>query len=146
MTVGRELDALISEYCLGHHVIRQKKGTMKERTLNGHIRPLRSYSTDIAAAWEVVERMGITVLPIKDKSWFAMVGVREGWENPAEFIQYLQNADFLVGGAAVEKSAPLTICLAAIKAVEKRISALNDDKASRNVEAMVSAPAESLTH
>lgn len=130
MTVGRELDALISEYCMGHNVIRQKKGTMKERTLDGHIRPLRPYSSDIGAAWEVAERMGISVMPVKGNGWFAIVGTREGWDSPADFIKYLQTADFTQSGAAVEKSAPLTICLAAIKAVEKRISALKPSETS----------------
>ena len=119
-TVGRALDMMVAEHVLGHHVIRQKKGTLKERTLAGHIRPLRNYSTDIGSAWEVVTRMGMSLIPIEDGRWFALVGGAEGWKSPADFLTTLQNADFLNAGAAVEQTAPLTICLAALKAAEKR--------------------------
>lgn len=119
-TVGRALDMMIAEHVLGHHIIRQKKGTLKERTLAGHIRPLRPYSTDIGSAWEIVSRLGMSLIPIEDGRWFALVGGNEGWKSPADFLHTLQSADFLNAGAAVEKTAPLTICLAALKAVEKR--------------------------
>lgn len=119
-TVGRALDMLVAEHVLGHHIIRQKKGTVKERTVAGHIRPLRNYSTDIGSAWELVTFLGISLIPIEDGRWFALVGGSEGWKSPADFLTTLQNADFLNAGAAVEKTAPLTICLAALKAIEKR--------------------------
>lgn len=121
MTVEMELNALVAQYVLGHNVIRQKKGGMKERTLQGHIRPLRPYATDISAAWEIVEHLGITLIPIENGMWFAFVGGEERFRTPADFVKSISTSDFTKSGAAAEKTAPLTICLAALKAVEKRL-------------------------
>ena len=114
-----EIDAWVAEYVLGHHIIIQKKGTIKERTRLGHIRPLRPYSKDIGAAWEVVESMGITLIPIAGGSWFSLVGKEAGWNSPAEIFEYLKIGDFVHSGAAVAKSPALSICLAALRAVQK---------------------------
>jgi len=119
MATECEIDSWIAEYVLGHSIIRQKKGTVKERTPLGHIRPLRRYSKDITAAWEVAERLSISLIPISDGSWFALVGKGRGWENPGEFIQYIQTGDFVTSGAAVTKCPALSICLAALRSVEK---------------------------
>ena len=120
MAVTRDLDQLVSQYVLGHQVIQQKKGGLKERTRLGHIRPLRAYSKDIGAAWEVAEKMQITLIPIEGGKWFAMAGKHEGWSSPAEFLKFLGSADFTHAGAAVEDNAALTICLAALAAIQKR--------------------------
>jgi hypothetical protein len=120
-TVSRDLDQLISQYVLGHQVIEQRKGGLKERTRLGHVRPLRAYSKDIGAAWEVAEKMAITLIPIQGGKWFAMVGnAGEAWGSPADFLKFLGSADFTNAGAAVEDSPALTICLAALQAVQKR--------------------------
>ncbi len=116
-----ELNALVSQYVLGHQVIRQKKGTMKEKTRQGQIRPLRNYCADIAAAWEIVDKVGVTLIPIENGMWFGIIGPRDRWKSPGEFLCFLQAGQFLESGAAIEKSAPLTICLAALKSVEKRL-------------------------
>lgn len=81
---------------------------------------LKSYSSNIKDAWEVMEAMGITLIPIEGGSWFAMVGPGEGWKSPADFLECLGSGDFVRAGAAVTESAPLSICLAALSAVEKR--------------------------
>lgn len=120
MTVTRDLDQLVSQYVLGHQIIQQKKGGIKERTRLGHIRPLRAYSKDIGAAWEVAEKMQITLIPIQGGKWFAMAGNVDGWGSPAEFLKFLGSAEFTEAGAAVEENAPLTICLAALAAIQKR--------------------------
>ena len=120
MTATRDLDQLVSQHVLGHRVVQQKKGGLKERTRLGHIRPLRAYTKDIAAAWEVAEKMQITLIPIQGGKWFAMAGNPEGWSSPAEFLKFLGSAEFTEAGAAVEESAALTICLAALAAVQKR--------------------------
>ncbi len=120
MKAGRELDAWISEKVLGHTVLGQRKGSIKERTKDGQVRPLRAYSTDISAAWEVVRKMGITLIPIENEQWFGLVGPSRGWTSPAELLKYLQSADFVRAGAAVGETAPLTICLAAMRAEEKQ--------------------------
>jgi hypothetical protein len=71
-------------------------------------------------AWEIVSLLPMTLIPIEDGSWFALVGEKKGWTDPGEFLRFLQTADFVKAGAAVAVTAPLTICLAALKAVEKR--------------------------
>lgn len=115
---GRELDRVIAQRVMGYPVTQQKREVF-EGTPKG-TRPLQSYSTDIAAAWEVVEHMGITLIPVEGGMWFAFVGASERWKSPADFIRYLQQENFADAGAAVGESAPLTICIAAIKAAEKR--------------------------
>jgi hypothetical protein len=49
-------------------------------------RPLRRYSRDMTAAWEVTEKMNITLIPVEDHNWFAMVGKDERFKGPAEFL------------------------------------------------------------
>lgn len=122
MSQAREIDVLMAKQVLGHHVFHEKSGAIKERLATGQTRPLRPYTLDISAAWEVVEALHMTVLPVKD-GWFALVGKDHGWSSPADFLTYLQTADFATAGAAVGEKAPLTICLAALKALERRQSA-----------------------
>lgn len=55
-----------------------------------------------------------------EQGWFVMVGKSEGWKSPADFLLFLQKADFAKSGAAVGHDAPMTICLAAMKTVENR--------------------------
>jgi hypothetical protein len=119
MNKSRELDRLMAKEVLGHETYHEKSGALRERLPSGQSRPLRAFSSEIAAAWEIVEKLGITLLPV-DQGWFALVGQKRGWTSPAEFITYLQTADFTNSGAAVGDDAPMTICLAAMKAVERR--------------------------
>ncbi len=116
---SRELDLYMAQRVLGHRTYNDKTGKPFEELSSGQTRPLRSYARDISAAWEIVEKLGISVLPV-EQGWFALVGNAKGWESPADFIAYLQTADFANSGAAVGASAPETICLAAMKAVERR--------------------------
>jgi hypothetical protein len=118
MNAGRELDERIAKEVLGNSVARQKR-EVYESTPKG-TRPLRSYSTDIEAAWEVAQAMAISIVPIENKEWFAFVGRSGGWKSPAEFLEALSTAEFMESGAAVSPSAALSICLAALRAVEKR--------------------------
>lgn len=116
----RELDVQVSVSVLGHSVSYEENGSIFEITKSGVSRVLPVYTLDIQAAWEVVERLAMTVIPV-DAGWFAFVGNGRPWSSPAEFITYLQKADFINSGAAVGESAPLTICLAALKIAEKGI-------------------------
>jgi hypothetical protein len=118
MKPGKEMDILVATQVMGHAISKQKQ--MVYEASHQGTRPLRSYSKNIEDAWEVVMAIGITMIPIDDGSWFAMVGPREGWKSPAEFIDCMQKGDFARSGAAVTQSAPLSICLAALNAVEKR--------------------------
>jgi hypothetical protein len=118
MRKEREFDAEIAQRVFGH-AVRTLRGAALEDTPNGE-RPLAHYSRDIDAAWEVAERMNISLIPVEGGQWFAMVGQPERWPGPADFILYLQEGNFVNSGAAVDPSAPLAICIAALKALEQR--------------------------
>lgn len=121
MRPGREIDCAIAKEVMGHDVY-MKKRVLTELTPKGE-RPLRSYTKEMEWAWEVVEKMNITLIPIENGCWFAVVGNEDGWKSPAEFIQHLASADFQRSGAAVGFGAPLMVCTAALKAVESRRAA-----------------------
>ena len=129
MRPGRELDTAIATQVFNHEVFIHKK-IPYEKTPKGD-RPLRFYSREIEAAWEVVEKMGITMIPIVNNTWFALIGPKDGWKSPADFISYLQSGNFVNAGAAVAENAPLTICLAAIKAIESRNAEMSKQAHSR---------------
>lgn len=117
MRPGRELDTYIAQEVLGHPV-KVKQRDLWEVTPLGE-RPLRKFSRDITAAWEIVEKMGITVIPVADGNWFAFVGTGERWKSPTEFVEFLQKGDFMHSGAAVGENPAETICFAAVKSIEK---------------------------
>lgn len=117
MRPGRELDTFIAKEVLGHPV-KVKQRDLWEVTPLGE-RPLRKFSRDITAAWEVVEKMGVTIMPVEDNQWFAFVGTGQRWKSPAEFMEFLQGGKFVNSGAAIGTNAAETICFAAMKAVEK---------------------------
>lgn len=117
MRPGRELDTFIAKEVLGHPV-KVKQRELWEVTPLGE-RPLRKFSRDITSAWEVVEKMGVTIMPVEDNQWFAFVGTGQPWKTPAEFLEFLQDGKFLNSGAAVGNNPAETICVAALKAIEK---------------------------
>lgn len=120
MRPGRELDTLIAKHVFGHDVIIKRK-IPTEVTPVGE-RPLREYSKEIGAAFDVAIKMNISLIPIEGGQWFALAGGKEGFVSPADFIKYLGAGNFQDAGAAVTDSAPLSICLAGIKAVESRLA------------------------
>lgn len=73
---------------------------------------LPAYSTDIAAAWEVVEKLTSTT-----KQWFRFEQHSTGSEAVFE-VSGAGDADFEVKAEA--EDAPLAICLAALNAVRQR--------------------------
>lgn len=97
MKPGRELDALVAEKVMGWTEVCGYEGEYK-----GYWKILPKYSTDIAAAWAVVE------LPLFD-GWAIGRNASGKWEvfNPWE-------NNFVV---SVADTAPHAICLAALKAV-----------------------------
>lgn len=121
MRPGRELDTLIAKHVFNHEVIIKRK-IPTEVTPAGE-RPLREYSKEIGAAFDVAKKMNISLIPIEGGSWFALAGGKDGFTSPADFIKYLGTGDFANAGAAVTEDAPLAICLAGIKAVESRLAA-----------------------
>ena len=105
MNAGRELDAMIAEKVMGVEV--NWREIRRTEAAGGNYRELVGtprYSTDIAAAWEVVtrfanERYYVRLELDADGVWWAQIGSAE--DAPA-------------------KSPPLAICLAALKAMEAK--------------------------
>ncbi|HEX4923282.1 MAG TPA: hypothetical protein VFV50_04320 [Bdellovibrionales bacterium] len=142
MRPGRELDVLVAQEVMGHKVFVKNKKLFEETPVGE--RPLRLYDSDLNHAWEVVEKMNITVIPVQADAWFAFVGREHRWQSPAEFLEFLQKGEFLGCGAAVGKNPPKVICQAAINALQKRAeeSRLQTEGAGHdNLEAAGTSPA-----
>lgn len=119
MKPGRELDALVAEKVMGLSV---KRELINDGSGAFFYPELLAYSTGIAAAWEVVEKV---------KSWETNHD-EDGYKYTLEFYFYFSggkwNAGFvkstadeisLCGDNEIDiqtSSAPLSICLAALKA------------------------------
>lgn len=121
MQTDRQIDRIMAEKILGHSVFHEQRGTLREKLPNGQTRPLRPYSTDISAAWEVANKVGISLLPTTE-GWFALVGTEKTWRSPGQFLEYLAKADFARAGAAVTPEGPMAICLAALRSLENQES------------------------
>ena len=113
MPAGREMDALIAERVLDLDVNGDRvcgKGFIK----NMNVRLLPHYSTNMSAAWEVVEK-------IKDwgEGWCPQIywddndGLEPG-EWVAEFNKYWEAENDYRHFEAVADTAPLAICCAAL--------------------------------
>lgn len=111
---GRELDILIAEKVMGLVLSPDKKYYYEDGIMAvNRINPLLPhYSTDIAAAWLVVEKLSRDFL-------FSIHGGADDWE--AEFNKndgrFLISADTI--GMARAATAPLAICLAALEAMKQ---------------------------
>ncbi|NTZ20912.1 hypothetical protein EXW96_26355 [Paenibacillus sp. JMULE4] len=107
MEPGREMDALVAEKVMGyttHGQFRDKDGV---RVM------IDRYSTDISAAWEVVDKMSKTHF-----SEMAMTELEDGaWGWMARFILVLNEPYTVNGYRATAKTAPEAICKAALLAV-----------------------------
>lgn len=121
MRPGREIDTRIAREVFGNEVwatnkvVHEKAGDVK--------RPLRNYSKEMEWAWQVAEKLRITLVPVRTGEWFAFTaGIEGGWESPQAFAEFLSAGDFKGCGAALSESASLAICEAALRAVEKRMS------------------------
>lgn len=119
---GRRFDAWLAREVLGHSVVQQKNGAWQEGTPEG-VRPLKEFSKDIGAAWELVERLNITLIPVEGGQWFALAGQASRWQSPAEFLRVVSLGRFKEMGAAVGHDVAFTICLSAYQAIEARRSA-----------------------
>lgn len=118
MRPGRELDARVAQEIFGYEVYAKNK-VLHEKTPQGE-RPLKTYSRDMEWAWPVAERLRISLIPTEGSYWFAFAGPHDGWQSPAEFLQYLEDGDFSLCGASVDENPAKAICEAALKVVEKR--------------------------
>lgn len=102
LQAGRELDALIAEKVMewtqcGFDEIGQEWTGIPEGGQPGYHSVIPSYTTNIAAAWQVVEKLGMQCgFSIHEKEPFAMHN----------------------GISLVAETVPLAICRAALKAVQ----------------------------
>jgi hypothetical protein len=137
MPAGREMDALVAEKVMGCKVSHLPFPGGQERVSCGcrngeHPGPhdntdpvwddiLAYYSTDIAAAWKVVEKLR-GELSWADGFQLSQSALGQEWQNFPEAPQNGYAATFTNGyeneASATAETAPLTICRAALKAVE----------------------------
>lgn len=117
---SRELNILVATEVFGYRVFRTKGELYESHPLGD--RPLRNYSKDIQWAWEVAEKMNVSLISTVENQWFALIGPEEvkGWNSPKAALEFLEAGKFNGAGAAVSENPALSICLAAIKACEKR--------------------------
>jgi hypothetical protein len=130
MNPCRELDALVAEKVMGWQVCRCTPLDIDEWTATSPHRytlwqefrrgdgkrcprceapTLRPYSTDIAAAWEVVEKL---------RAPSTTIDIRAGFlETKVWVIQHHGRQPGVHSYEAQEKTAPHAICLAALKAI-----------------------------
>ena len=107
LEAGRELDALIAEKVMGYECVCDEEPVDCPIHNKADLYTLRPYSTDIAAAWGVVEKLRLFVMP-----W----GLDE-WCAANQRDERLAFSDILESG----ETAPLAICRAALKAKKCRI-------------------------
>jgi hypothetical protein len=119
---GRELDALVAEKVFHHRVEGRSVEVPLHPTTGRRMGPssgmilsleaLPRYSTDIAAAWEIVERLKTTEAFLQGEN-LKLEWLGSGW-----LLHALRSEDYFSAedfpGAP---TAPLAICLAALKAV-----------------------------
>lgn len=119
MPAGREMDAAIAEKVMGFRVMRDEQhghilcNDPDQIEIGGHVKP---YSTDIGSAWKVVEKMKPFRL------W--LIDLEDYWQASS------LNPDDGNGLKANAETAPLAICRAALKTIERR---LTDKDGSKSV-------------
>lgn len=117
---GRELDVLIAEKVMGWTWYKTGRGARmlcephhgqladgSEPIANLATFSVPLYSSDIAAAWSIVEKM-------QELGWTFAIELFEDNGNYSAYFKNTQNRDRYVGNA---DTAPLAICLAALKAL-----------------------------
>lgn len=119
MKAGRELDALVAEKVMGVQCmcgVRGHSGCCLHEVRDSAL--LANYSTDIAAAWQVVDRLiGLHFRDIEVRHWIEPFDrlMPVGWmcKLESEHVVIAERAD----------TAPLAICLSALKAMGMPVSA-----------------------
>ena len=110
MEPGRELDALIAEKVMGLHITKESRHTdcpvYDIQDAGRFFAPISPYSTSIAAAWEVVEK-------VADPWVWSLSNYHGEWESELTRIDIDHQ-----GVYASAPTAPLAICHAALKAIE----------------------------
>lgn len=110
MEAGRELDALVAEHVMGYECVCSDEPVDCPVHYAEDLDTLLPYSTDIAAAWPVVERM-------RELRWvFSLCTLNAG-----DFYCIFKVHEFSSRPSAIHDAradtAPHAICLAALRAV-----------------------------
>lgn len=126
LQAGRELDALVAEKVMGCKPKKRHDGWVctcddtdhAVQSDNHDIPYLMAYSTDIAAAWEVVEKLhdgppplvvivgGYISAGMGNVPWVCEIS--NGITGPSQYVKKVE---------AFAETAPLAICLAALRAI-----------------------------
>lgn len=115
---GRELDALVAEKIFGITLVdtftgeRRPITAMEVMARENARNTIPHYSTDIAAAWEVVER-----LTTGNDRWFYDCLWRDPNSGKWRFGNFDADGSFSLLEREMVETAPHSICLAALKAV-----------------------------
>jgi len=120
MPYNRELDALIAERVMGLEVVKNKKGGWSIGPADYYdsygemimYNRLPNYSYDIAAAWEVVEKL-------RNKT--TAVSLATLWDQSLDKMQWIAKVEFWGTDKfefAVADEAPEAIALVSLKAME----------------------------
>ncbi len=120
MNPGRELDALIAEKVFGKS--EPDRGCMcslREScyVCNPFLKGIKPYSTDIAAAWEVVEKIKLNK-SLHDGFTLTFDLEEKRWRAGSLWWRGYEQAEWLEPNSAMAETAPHAICLAALKALE----------------------------
>lgn len=130
LKAGRELDALVLEKVFGYEH-RIEKDEVSDGSFMGFSLwwktegdwfqedDLPKYSTGLLDAWEVVVLMKFSIIPIEDGYFVGHYDVESEYFDIEQGVidgHFSSNSS----GFAVAPTAPLAICRAALKAVERR--------------------------
>ena len=127
MEAGRELDALIAEKVMGWNLFAGEPGYGRRpnKFMSLILDPIPHYSTNIEAAWLVVEKIHAGLNPARMGTYnyltLVCTGTYSGWAASFDFNlgDEWWEADVIVSCpfAARGHTAELAICLAALKAM-----------------------------
>ena len=118
MRSNRDIDIKIAEQIFGHEVF-TKNRLLYERT-EKEDRPLHPYSKDMAWAWDIAEKMKISLVAIEGDQWFAFAASNDGWPSLDAFLEFLNKGNFDLCGAALSTNAAEAICKAALVVLDKQ--------------------------
>lgn len=101
---NRDLNMKIATDVFGYTVWKHK-GVWTENATSGD-RPLRNYSNDLQWAWEVAEKMKVTLIPVEQNEWFAFIPTlkHSGWESPAAVLKFLEAGIFHIQAPPLMKT------------------------------------------
>lgn len=110
---NREMDALVAAKVMGLDVYTDTFGPLTK--IGQRVYVVNDYSTNIAAAWEVVEKLKLCVWPTAQGRWFVF---QSAFDESYGDEYWFGGEDFLKRDDTIlADTAPMAICLAALHAV-----------------------------